>query len=219
MAKLDEESRAYYWSWGAQGLEPVWWTPDSTLTNRASLAFWFGPYSSQSFAQIRGTFQRHVALFESGKQYYKEPFLFCGNALAQHLTGETVRICPKFWELGTCDSLPCTPDQWKKRRTTTIFHEWMHGLRPVDDLRDVKAPSSCNSHPSGKCYRDRLFEHNWRFLLGDPRNLVADKRFSEARSNIDNYVSWAFNRFTSLQWRFCDGPIAVSGPGKPAAKK
>lgn len=219
MAKLDDASRSYYWSWGASGLEPIWWYPEIISAERASLAFWFGPYSISSFNQIRGTFQRHVALFESGKPYYKETFLCApGSAIAQHLAGDTVRLCPHFFDSGTCFNSECTHEQWKMKRTTTLFHEWMHRLRPVSDLRDVKAPSLCSELTNGRCYRDKSFEHEWRFFGGDPRTLVTHGRFSEARSNIDNYVSWAFSRFLSAQWNFCNGPIAVSGPGKPAHK-
>lgn len=228
ISHLNGPSQEFYWNWGGDQFSEFseWWGgPGNAQAQLASLAYWFGPYTYNSFQTVKNTLTKMVDAYENGTHtLFRRPMTYfcsdvCAPAIAQHWRNPFTRICSTFWQGCDVNGCPGIDTNWGRFRVWTLIHEWFHNIR--NSIRPHDACSSaCNSGTFGwkcywgtghshQCYQDEAVSASWFFNPGDggsPRSLVEAENIQIALDNVDNFVSWCIARWLDPQWGFCDGP-------------
>ncbi len=193
----------------------------------ASLGFWFGEtvptrgnlsYTIRRISTVLAAWNR---AFEVGFRGNRPVFLRCkvaeplaGNPAARHVARNTIELMPRFFRQAIGE-----------RRSITMLHEmghWCIGATKPRDERNSLCSGGWNRNEN-MCYRQggAIDGPDDVFTGGNPRALALAydggnaKAKTVALNNIDNYVSYMWNRFVDRGHSVLDIMESASPP-KPA---
>jgi len=204
MCRIAELELDYIETLSHEGLLQLWHA--YVEHEESSLSFWFGDLdfgggNLLQWTEVRFNIVREVVkavsrAFRHGFKAWHDPVTVkCHDdcdQIARHLTQNAVTLCPPFWGHSEADQV------------TTILHEMFHwslfpaSTNPRDRNNPICAADACTDGTD--CYQCLLFADEI-FTGGAPRDLVlAFEAWDDAAGddmiyNIDNYMSWIWNRW------------------------
>lgn len=196
------DSRRFYWNWGQEGSEWAHLWGHRTRARSAGLWWWFGPYSDQALQRVRKQV-KDIASVLKNLLTYNCKWTRGEDAHARHRNGTTY-LYRSFWD----SAQTWRGSTWWNNRVLTFFHESCHYFFVKNGGH---AFSNVCTEEDGKakpwaCYRDLGDGADWWFYGGEPHKLAMSSDRELVFVNPDNFVCWAFSRFSDEQWGDCNGP-------------